>query len=106
MPWEEIPKEQVVWKFCEKNSADSLRAKTNIVYPQEAGRGKFVRQCYQRKSVIAQDLVPTLVTGDAMCQLILLAAGGKIVTGYTLWAPSGTRVITDAYAHGPLVWAD
>lgn len=104
--WEDIPKEQVIWKFCEKNSPDSMRASTNIVYPNELGKGKFVRQCYHRHSIIAQDIVPSLEAGGNICQLILLAAEGKVVTGYTLWAPSGTRVITDAYTHGPLIWGD
>ena len=104
--WDLIPKDRVVWKFCQKYSADSQRARTNIVYPDELGRGKFIRQCYQRKSVIAQELVPSLEVENATCQLILLAAEGKVITGYALWAPRGTRVITDAFSHGPLLWSD
>jgi hypothetical protein len=102
--WEEIPRDQVVFKFCEKHSEDSDRARTSILYPDEVGKGRFARQCYGRGTIVAQDLVPTLESDGRICQLILLASSAAVIGGYVLWASHGTRIITDAYEHAPLVW--
>ncbi|MDO8584280.1 MAG: hypothetical protein Q7R83_03830 [bacterium] len=102
--WDEIPRDRVIFKFCEKGSDDSLRAGTSVVYPSESGRGRFARQCYERGTVMAQQMVPTIEIGGKMCQLVLLTSASRVLAGYVLWAPCGTRVITDAYEHAPLIW--
>lgn len=103
-PWEDIPQEQVIFKFVEKNSSDSQRAGKNVFYPDEIGKGRFAKQCYERGTLIAQDFVEPLEEKGGISQLVLLTAGATVVTGYVLWAPKGTRVITDAFWHGPLMW--
>jgi hypothetical protein len=102
--WENIPRDRVIFKFCEKHGEDSERARTSVLYPEEVGKGRFAKQCYGRGTIMAQDLVPTLEVDDKICQLILLASGKAVVTGYVIWAPRGTRIITDAYEHAPLIW--
>ncbi len=102
--WEDIPRDRAIFKFCEKHSKDSDRAGTSVLYPEAVGKGRFTRQCYQRGTIVAQDLVPTLEANDKICQVILLTDAHAIITGYVLWAPRGTRIITDAYEHAPLIW--
>lgn len=103
--WEDIPRENVIFKFCEKHSEDSDRAKTSVLYPNEVGKGRFARQCYARGTIVAQDIVSSLEDGERVCQLILLTNSASVIAGYVLWAPRGTRIITDAYEHAPLVWS-
>lgn len=103
--WEEIPRDRVIFKFCEKHGEDSERARASVLYPNEVGRGRFVQQCYARGTIVAQDLVESFEAGDKICQLILLTSGKAVIAGYVLWAPRGTRIITDAYEHAPIVWS-
>ncbi|MFH1621017.1 MAG: hypothetical protein ABIB04_02945 [Patescibacteria group bacterium] len=102
--WDDIPREQVIFKFCEKQCPDSRRAGSNVLYPKEVGRGRFTKQCYNRGTIVAQDIVSSLEFEDRICQLVLLTSGETVITGYVLWAPRMARVITDAYEHGPLLW--
>jgi len=104
--WEDIPRERVIFKFCEKYGKDSKRARTSVLYPKEVGKGRFARQCYMRGTIVAQDLVaPFKARDERICQLVLLTSGARVITGYVIWAPLGTRVITDAYEHAPLIWS-
>lgn len=103
--WEEIPREQTIFKFCEKHGKDSERARASIFYPSEVGSGRFVKQCYARGTIVAQNIVESFEADDRICQLILLTSGALVIAGYVLWAPRGTRIITDAYEHAPIVWS-
>ena len=103
--WEDIPREWVIFKFCEKHGKDSERAGKSVLYPDEVGKGRFVKQCYARGTIVAQDLITPLKVNDKICQLILLTNHAEVIAGYVLWAPRGTRIITDAYEHAPLIWS-
>ena len=103
--WDEIPRDQVIFKFCEKHGEDSEQARTSVLYPNQVGKGRFVKQCYARGTIVAQDLIAPLEVSDKICQLILLTNSASVIAGYVLWAPHGTRIITDAYEHAPLVWS-
>ena len=102
--WDEVPRDRVVFKFCEKHGKDSERAGTSVLYPSEVRKGRFVKGCYGRGTIVAQDMIHSFEIDRNVCQLVLLLSGATVVTGYVLWAPRRTRIITDAYAHAPLLW--
>lgn len=101
-PWSSIPQAEVIFKFCEKGSPDAQTAGKSVMYARDIGKGKFARRCYERGTLIAQELVETVHHNGGLCQVIVMTCGAQPITGYVLWALEGTRVINDSSTHGPL----
>ncbi len=102
--WDELPR-NVVFKFCDKAGPEVARARSSVLYRDQIGKGKFVRQCYRAETAVAQEVIrPTRLDDGSLTQLIVMAAGSEPLTGYLQVVPAGTRIINDNSTHGPLIF--
>ncbi len=96
--WEHIPKD-VVFKFREKYGETSRAARYSVATREQIGRGKFMRQCYDAGSAIAQDRIEPLRLEDgSSTQAIILCSGATPVVGYLQVAPKDVFIINDKTA--------
>jgi hypothetical protein len=104
-PWDEIP-EDVIFKFCHKYGAEALKARYSVIERSNVGKAKFVRKCYNKGTLVAQERVSPLMLDDgSVTQAVIMCAGTEPVTGYLQVSPAGTIVINDKTAKaGPLLF--
>lgn len=103
--WGQLP-EKVIFKFINKLGPEARRAHASVLYRDQIGSGRFAKRCYENGSLIAQDLVEGMEVcagGESVLQAVILAVDDGPLTGYTLGAPKGTRIVNDSFTHGPLV---
>gem|GEM_PF-1677093 len=109
VPWEHVANwmksdfSGTVLKFAEKYSADHLRAGKSVLYQRDVRGGRFARQCYNRNSLIAQQMIHPATLDKKACQVVILSCGATPVTGYVLWEREDAEVINDSALHGPLM---
>lgn len=98
--WEEIPQE-VALKFCDKGSVECKRARQSVMLNKPLGKARFIKQCYEAETLLAQNIVcPTRDEDGNNCQLVILAIGDRPITGYAQY--SRREIINDNSIHGPL----
>ncbi len=104
--WDEISREEIVFKFTEKYSADHCRAGASVLYARNitSRNEKFLQSCYGRRTLIAQELTAGLEINGRVSQAVILTCGTFPATGYLLLAPLSTKSINDSFEHGPLVF--
>lgn len=96
--WEDLPHD-VVFKFREKYGEASHTARYSVARRTQIGKGKYMRQCYNAGTAIAQEYIEPLRLDDGSAtQAIILCAGVTPVTGYLQVAPQGVFVINDKTA--------
>ncbi len=98
-PWDRIPSNAVL-KFCDKGGAEARKARLSVLIGKPTGKAKFLRQCYEAGSLIAQEYVPPFVDDGNNTQLVILVVGDEPVTGYVQY--STKQIINDNSVHGPL----
>lgn len=99
--WDDIPGDAVL-KFCNKNSIACQRARWSVCFGKPKGKAPFLRQCYREESLLAQEhITPASDGGIHNCQLVIMAIGNKVMTGYVQFSPK--RLINDNSTHGPLM---
>ncbi len=105
MPWQGIPPD-VVFKFCQKYGPESAAARYSVIRRRAAGRAKHLRECYNRRALIAQQCVqPARSPAGEVTQAVILCAQHHPITGYLQVAPPDTFVINDKTGRaGPLVF--
>ncbi len=104
-PWDELP-EDIVFKFCNKYGPEAIRARYSVIKRKDAGKAKFVKECYEKGSLIAQDRIEPLTLEDgSVTQVVIMCAGSQPVTGYLQVSPPQTIIINDKTAKaGPLLF--
>lgn len=102
--WEDLP-DDVIFKFRHKYGTHSRKAGFSVARRSDIGNGKYIRRCYAKGDVIAQERILPFTTADgSVTQAIILCSGYVPVTGYLQVAPQGTFIINDKTAQkGPLV---
>ncbi|MFA7209377.1 MAG: hypothetical protein WC120_03745 [Parcubacteria group bacterium] len=97
--WEKVPRETVL-KFCDKGSVECERARQSVILKKPTGKARFIKQCYDAETLIAQDIVRPMKQDGNNCQLIIFAIGDEPITGYVQYSRS--EIINDNSIHGPL----
>jgi hypothetical protein len=97
--WENIPNE-VVLKFCDKGGEECRMARQSVIFNKPTGKAKFIKRCYEKDALIAQEIIQPAKRGDDNCQLVILAINEDPVTGYVQYSPK--KIINDNSLHGPL----
>lgn len=96
--WEDLPYD-AVFKFREKYGEASRKARYSVARRVDIGKGKFMRQCYNAGTAIAQEYIEPLRLDDGSAtQAIILCAGATPMTGYLQVAPQSIFVINDKTA--------
>lgn len=96
--WEDLP-EDVVFKFREKYGDASRKARYSVARREQIGKGKYMRQCYNTATAVAQKYIEPLRLEDGSAtQAIILCSGATPLMGYLQVAPQGVFVINDKTA--------
>lgn len=97
--WEEVP-ENVVLKFCDKNSPECERARQSVLFGKPLGKAPFIKRCYNAEALLGQEVIQPTTENNRNCQLIILAIGDEPITGYVQYGWG--QIINDNSIHGPL----
>jgi hypothetical protein len=96
--WDDLP-DDVVFKFREKYGEASRKARYSVARRAQIGKGKYMRQCYNEGTAVAQEYTEPLRLEDGSAtQAIILCSGATPVTGYLQVAPQGVFIINDKTA--------
>jgi hypothetical protein len=101
--WEAIPRSNVIFKFRDKESAACERARRSVFYPGDVNDGKFIRRCWRENRLVGQEWLRCHELDGQICQIQLLAHGTKVIAGYCIFAPIGTKILNDSWYHAPLI---
>ena len=97
--WEHIP-QNVVLKFCDKESVECLRARHSVIFGKPSGKAPFLKRCYRTEILLAQGHIQPMKKSRGNCQLVILTIGDEPITGYVQYSQSD--MINDNSVHGPL----
>lgn len=99
-PWEMMP-EDVILKFCDKSSLECQKARHSVIFGRPNGKASFLKRAFREEKLIAQEMVEPNRDDGQNCQLVILAIGEEVATGYVQFSTS--RMINDNSTHGPLL---
>jgi hypothetical protein len=98
--WEDIPND-VVLKFCDKGSEECQKARWSVSFGKPSGKAPFIKRCYRAETLLAQSFIRPTQEDGKNCQLVILAMGSELITGYVQYSQS--RIVNDNSIHGPLM---
>ncbi len=98
--WDEVPNE-VVLKFCDKNSQECKRAGKSVLFGKPLGKAPFIKRCYNAEILLGQEVINPTIEGSRNCQLIIFAISDNPITGYVQYG-SG-QIINGNSIHAPLL---
>lgn len=99
--WDNLPSPSgLVFKLRRKwqNPRMSIR------FGDQIGRGNDVRRGYNRKDIVAQEVLRrATINGGQHVQIIIVTIGKKPISGYVQIARPDARIINDDSIHGPVI---
>lgn len=97
--WQDLPN-NVVLKFSDKDCDESLQSWYSVFIGKPLGKRPSIKRFYNKGIMLAQEQIEPTKIGSNNCQLVILAIGASIVSGYVQYSPKA--IITDDSLHGPL----